>query len=112
MSWRYSKANKGKKNCMSKDYLASDDNSINISLLVDGDEHITDGPAPNFWRVTQSDDQSGTGLILCMKCHELVDLRIKEKVLWCECTECHIVNIEDTLEDPDDDEDVPRFGGR
>jgi hypothetical protein len=55
---------------MSKDYLASDYNSINISLSVDGDEHIADGPAPNFWRVTQSDDQSGTGLILCMKCQE------------------------------------------
>jgi hypothetical protein len=84
MSWRYSKANKGKKNYMGKDYLASDDNSINISLLVDGDEHITDGPAPNFWRVTQSDDQSSTGLILCMKCHELVDLRLKDMVLCCE----------------------------
>jgi hypothetical protein len=84
--------------------------SYKLSLLVEAEEYIADGP-PNFWRVTihadlSDEDNTASGPILCMKCDKPVELRPKDLVLWCDCTECQIINIEDTLNDMDDADDI------
>jgi hypothetical protein len=80
-------------------YVASQDWGLGITLLVDGETYLADGP-PKFWRVTAEGN-----LIKCMECREIVDFRPKDLVLWCQCAECPIVFIEDTLDDPADPED-------
>jgi hypothetical protein len=81
---------------MSKKFEANQVDSLRINLLIDGEEYLTGGP-PNFWRVTTEG-----GLILCMKCNNWVDPRLKDLVLWCSCAECGTHNIEDILDDLDD----------
>jgi hypothetical protein len=49
-------------------------------------------------------DGNRVRVVLSNECGELVDIRINDMTLWCECAECHVVNIEDSLSDLDDDE--------
>jgi hypothetical protein len=81
---------------MSKRYDASHSgDSLGFNLMIDGKEYMADGP-PKFWRETTEGN-----LIKCMKCGEIVDLRIKDLVLHCQCAESPVINIEDTLDDMD-----------
>jgi hypothetical protein len=83
-------------------YLASQSTGCEISLLIDGEECLADGP-PSFWRVCAGfdadDNPVNDGAILCLKCKEIVDLRLKDLVLYCKCAECGTYSIEDTLSD-------------
>lgn len=86
-------------------YLAAQNTGFRINLLIDGEERLADAP-PSFWRVCADFDTDGNpineGVILCLKCNETVDLRLKNLVLYCKCAECSTHSIEDTLRDDDD----------
>jgi hypothetical protein len=87
-----------------KDYIASDYDNIGILLLVDAEEYSADD-APNFWRAisTGFEDPPAPGNLLCMKCHQFVDLRISDMTLWCDCAECGLTNIESVSNDEGDE---------
>src|SRR5215831_88399 len=82
-----------------------------FTLLVYSEEHaeeyMTDG-APNHWRPTidKSLEETETSLIICVKCDECADLHRtgNRLMLSCDCAECPIVSIQDTLTDVDDEE--------
>jgi hypothetical protein len=82
-----------------------------FTLLVyseeQAEEFMTDG-APNDWRTTidRSIEETETSLIICVKCDKLVELHRtgNRLMLSCDCAECPIVNIEDTLTDVGDEE--------
>ena len=82
--------------------LASQHTTRGLNLLIDGKEYLTDG-APNFWRVCAGFDADGNpvndGAILCLKCNEIVDPRLKDlkDLVLCKCAECGTYSIEDTL---------------
>jgi hypothetical protein len=79
-------------------YIATSYDSIGINLMVDGEEYSADG-SPNFWRTISTEFDIPPGNIVCMKCNQSVDLRIRDLVLWCNCAECDITNIELDFED-------------
>jgi hypothetical protein len=89
-----------------RNYIASSYDSIGLNLLVDGQEYSADD-SPNFWRtIEEEEDILPPGNILCMKCHQFVDLRISDMTLWCKCAECVVINVEmeDDIEDDENEQ--------
>jgi hypothetical protein len=83
-------------------YLAAQNTGFQINLLIDGKEFLADDQ-PSFWRVGAGFELDGNpineGVILCLKCNEIVDLRLETLVLYCKCAECSTYSIDDTLSD-------------